>query len=379
MTFRTIDLNHLGISIQWAAFTPQSGVSEWHVMLHVLPHDDLFPQQLERVYAAEQELASMPEFSGACCVMKRYFVSDSTNQQPLMTSDEPAAVSVIQQQPMDGSKIAAWLYLQSHARLKSEAGHRVVERNGYRHIWSMGMVSAEGDSACQTERLLLSYENMLATQHATLADNCVRTWFFVRDVDTQYAGLVSARRENFLTQGLSPDTHYIASTGIGGNPAHPKALVQMGAYAVTGIAPGQMRYLYAKTHMNSTYEYGVTFERGTALLFGDRKHVYISGTASIDNHGEVLYAGDIIRQTLRMWENVEALLSEAGTGFDDVMQIIVYLRDTGDYVRVRRLFEERFPHIPIVITLAPVCRPAWLIEMECIAVVPETHEEYACF
>jgi hypothetical protein len=66
-----------------------------------------------------------------------------------------------------------------------------------------------------------------------LADNCVRTWFFVRDVDTQYAGMVRARRENFIQQGLTPSTHYIASTGIGGGPADTKALIQMGTYART--------------------------------------------------------------------------------------------------------------------------------------------------
>jgi hypothetical protein len=32
------------------------------------------------------------------------------------------------------------------------------------------------------------------------------------------------------------------------------------------------------------------------------------------------------------------------------------------------MFEEKFHNIPTVITLAPVCRPTWLIEMECIAV-----------
>ena len=54
--------------------------------------------------------------------------------------------------------------------------------------------------------------------------------------------------------------------------------------------------------------------------------------------------------------------------YDDVMQIVVYLRDGADYAVVSRMFSERFPNIPYVITLAPVCRPTWLVEMECIAV-----------
>lgn len=69
-----------------------------------------------------------------------------------------------------------------------------------------------------------------------------------------------------------------------------------------------------------------------------------------------------------MWENVNALLSEGGMSMDDILQIVVYLRDTADYAVVSQMFAKRFPQTPYVITLAPVCRPAWLIEMECIAV-----------
>ena len=123
----------------------------------------------------------------------------------------------------------------------------VAEHNGYRHLWKMGMHEHKGDSAWQTESLLINYEETLQSFNATLADNCIRTWFFVRDVDTQYAGMVKARKENFAEQGLTERTHYISSTGIGGLPADTRALVQMGTYALTGFEPSQQRYLYAPT------------------------------------------------------------------------------------------------------------------------------------
>ena len=37
------------------------------------------------------------------------------------------------------------------------------------------------------------------------------------------------------------------------------------------------------------------------------------------------------------------------------------------------------PGIPTVITLAPVCRPTWLIEMECIAIKECENAQYANF
>lgn len=379
MKFDKIDFENLGVLAEYSHFSTANGVTEWHVMLHVQPRDELFTGQMQRIYAAEDRLPALPAFRGARYVMKRYFLSDSANQQPLMRQEEGVSISLIQQQPLDGSKIAVWLYLQAGTDIRPEGDAVAVSHNGYTHLWHMGMTHPEGDSAAQTRAILENYEAELARQGATLAENCVRTWFFVRDVDTQYHGLVVARRENFEREGLTSSTHYIASTGIGGSPADTKALVQLGCLAITGLEPSQQRYLYAPTHLNPTYEYGVTFERGTAVSYGDRRHIYISGTASIDNKGNVVHVGDVVKQTRRMWENVETLLAEAGAGFGDMMQIIVYLRDTADAKQVTQLFRERFPDIPTVVTLAPVCRPAWLIEMECIAVCPASNPKLRPF
>lgn len=379
MNYRKLQFEELEVTAEVAAYEPKEGLTEWHVILHVNNNQLPFGEQLGRLYEAEDRLPEMPEFWGAQYIMKRYFLSDSTNQQPLMRQQKNISVSLIQQQPLDGTKIAAWLYLQSGVEVREQNGAVVVSHNGYQHLWKMGMVKNQGDSARQTEELLTEYEAMLSKFNATLAENCIRTWFFVRDVDTNYHGLVVARRENFIQQGLTEKTHYISSTGIGGSPADTKALVQLGTYAITGLEPEQQHYLYAPTHLNPTYEYGVTFERGTVVEYGDREHVFISGTASINNKGEVVHVGDIVLQTQRMWENVEALLKEGETGWEDVMQIVVYLRDTADYEVVRQLFAERFPHIPTVITLAPVCRPTWLVEMECIAVKEKVNERFRNF
>lgn len=81
-----------------------------------------------------------------------------------------------------------------------------------------------------------------------------------------------------------------------------------------------------------------------------------------------MHPGNVAAQTLRMWENVGALLDEASSSWEDVRMMIVYLRNAEDYAVVAPLFRERFGSaIPYVLTLAPVCRPGWLIEMECIA------------
>jgi enamine deaminase RidA (YjgF/YER057c/UK114 family) len=225
-------------------------------------------------------------------------------------------------------------------------------------------------SEYQTHHLLEEYIAQLEKEGCTLEKNCIRTWFFVANVDLNYGGVVRARNHVFFHQGLTNQTHFIASTGIGGRQADPNVLVQLDNYAVDGINKEQIKYLYAPTHLNRTSDYGVSFERGTYVDYEDRRHVFISGTASIDNKGMVVHVGDIVRQTERMLENIEVLLAEAECTWDNVSEMSVYLRDVADYGIVSKMFAERFPNKPYVIVLAPVCRPGWLIETECMAIAP---------
>ncbi|MDO4496722.1 MAG: Rid family hydrolase [Bacteroidales bacterium] len=392
-----ISWEDLGVKAEYSLYIPEKsgaseGVSEYHVMLHVEPRGELFEAQLERIYQAELRLLGQEKLEGAEIVLKRYFLTDAANQQPVIEAhrsrtgtdnriyDSSIAISMIQQPLLDGSKVAIWLYLVKGAeKVYRKNNFTVVESHDYKHLYQWGLIEPKGDSYQQTQSLLEKYETSLEEMGAHIAQNCIRTWFYVRDVDTQYAGMVKARKENFAEQGLTEKTHYIASTGIGGVPANQQAIVQLGTYALLGFEPAQQQYLYASTHLNPTYEYGVTFERGVKMEYGDRAHLYISGTASINNKGEVLFVGDIDRQTDRMIENVEVLLAEGQASFDDVMQMVVYLRDMADAPLVKAKLDARFPDIPKVLTLAPVCRPTWLVEMECIAVAQRNNSKYRIF
>ena len=367
IVYQSKSIEEIGARIEWAHFTAGE-VEEVHAMLHVEPRCELFEGQMTRIQQAEKIFLEMEDVQGSSIVFKRYFLSDATNQVPVIQERDACTISYIQQPPLDGSKVAVWLYLQKGTEVKPMNNSTVVRHNGYQHVWTFGLMdSTSATSYMQTWQTLFIYIDILKLFQATLEGNCVRTWFFVRDVDTQYGGLVKSRRECFVEQGLTSETHYIASTGIGGSPYDPKALVQLDSYAMTGFEPQQQRYLYGLSHLNRTIEYGVTFERATLMQYGDRNHVFISGTASINHKGEVMYVGNVQQQTFRMWENVETLLNEGGMSYEDVMQIIVYLRDSADYEMVKGMFDQKFPHIPTVFTLAPVCRPTWLIEMECMA------------
>ena len=377
---KTIDVwNDIDASASVSYFVPANGVGEAQAILQVEGGNRSFAGQLALLLEAVDRLTELPRMQAMRPVFKRYFLSDAVNQIGLIPEEEsPCSVSFIQQPPLNGSKVALWIYFVEGVEVTKENDFAVVRHNGYEHLWRMGITSDIGDSHVQAESILKDYAVGLEHFGANIAEHCIRTWFFVRDVDIQYNGLVVARREFFEQIGLTKDTHYIASTGIGGVSASRKAIHQLGTYAVKGLKEEQIEYLYASDFMNRTSDYGVTFERGTKVLYGDRDHIYVSGTASIDNKGQVVHVGDIYEQTVRMWANVEAVLREGGMEWEDVMQIIVYLRDLSDADIVEELFVEKFPDTPFVLTLASVCRPEWLIEMECVA-VRETKNDFADF
>ena len=344
----------------FSAFTGTGGVSEYHVMISATDVMAPYQQQLDAVLDAYQHLLET-DLKGATAVFKRYFLSDASNQaDDVIASDvSDCAKSIIEQAPLDGTKIALWVYLMSGVSTRqTDSGLYEAAHGSYRHLWNGTAFNLAANSEHQMRLLFNEYVMQLA------------------HIDLNYGGVVRARNQVFFTQGLTPQTHFIASTGIGGRQQDANVLAQMDNYAVKGITREQVHHLYASTHLNRTSDYGVSFERGTYVDYGDRRHVFISGTASIDNKGRIVHPKDVVKQTHRMWENVEALLAEAGCSYDEVGEMVVYLRDPSDYAVVSKLYQERFPDKPYVIVLAPVCRPGWLVEMECMAVKAQDNPSF---
>lgn len=354
--------------IEAAVFTAGDGQKEYHLTIHPQKGLSFKEQYSHAIEALESFIRN--EDPAAVPIFMRWFISDAANQQGFIDTERfPCPVSFIQQPPLDGSKVSLWVWLATDATVtRSDDGMWTAEFAGVRHLLLNGQCRNVDNSESQTKDIFEAYCNMLSRRGCSLKDNCIRTWLYVQDIDVNYMGVVKGRRELFLLEGLSPQTHYIASTGIAGRLADPSAKMIMDAYALENVSDSQIHFLKGSTHLNPTHEYGVTFERGTAVDHKDRRHVFISGTASINNKGEIEHPGDITGQTSRMIRNVEVLLEEAGCTYKDVMVMTVYLRDIADYAVVEDMMMKRFPEHPKLFVLAPVCRPGWLVEMECIAV-----------
>ena len=378
----------------YKVFHGANGTHE-HFLVVLPPASGTWAEQLRAVEARYAEALDAAGLTPHSAVFRRVFVSDVLNQAADVqrselaqdVGDSPVAVSIIQQQPLPGAKIALFAYHLAGpaplAKRRLSRHHVLVESDGLRHLWSTrlcaGARNAAASSETQTQQVFEELSQALAGQGGTLRDHCLRTWIYLKDVDVFYDGMVEARTELFTRHGLTDQTHYIASTGIEGACAHQYDVVAMDAYSVLGLAPEQVSYLNDFGKMCPTRDYQVTFERGTRVAYADRAHFFISGTASIDREGRVVHRNDVVAQLGRALENVQALLRAGGADLSDMMYLLVYLRDPSDYQAVRAYLDDRLPDLPAVVLHGAVCRPEWLIEVEGVAVADLPHPALPSF
>ena len=323
----------------------------------------LYAQRLDGIYNDIKGYLEAEQQQNRRLCYAKVFLSDISNQEEqlrhsLLMTDflGKTACTIIQQSPIGGAKIGVLLKTSDEPEAFTMHSLRLTDDE----VMNFG-------SYMQTIMLFDKYLEVLKAQGLNLKDHCVRTWIYVRDIDTNYDGVVKARNDVFRQHGLSVDTHFIASTGIGGRSMGKNVCVAIDFLTAPQVQPDDLLYLKALDHLNPTHEYGVAFERGVRVTLPQKYEYFISGTASIDCHGEVINVGDVTKQAERLLENIEALLADGGATMDDVKYFIIYLRDLADASAIEAYMQQVYPQVPRIITHAKVCRPAWLVEMECIA------------
>lgn len=89
----------------------KNGVSEFHVIIHATNPKISYEEQLKCLIDTYYRLREK-ELYEATAVFKRYFLSDASNQADtllaLMAENTDCALSIVEQPPLNGQKIALW-------------------------------------------------------------------------------------------------------------------------------------------------------------------------------------------------------------------------------------------------------------------------------
>ena len=97
--------------------------------------------------------------------------------------------------------------------------------------------------------------------------------------------------------------------------------------------------------------------------------LYLSGQTPLDPQNQKLVASDIGLQTARAFDNLEAVLNEAGLSMEDVIKCNVYLTSMDNFAGMNAVYAKRFkaPY-PARTTVAVLGLPLGaLVEIEMIA------------
>ena len=374
------------------------GTTEYYLISFPENAQDTFEDQAKSVLCDYTRACQQNGLDVDAALTITFFLSDAANQEVFLKEcflygqidTGKTAISIIQQPPAEG-KIALLAYHASRNGVdrpelfypqgcKDGARAVLLETPDYSFTYFKNLVAAgQGDAASQTDALMGTIGQGLLSGGVVLPE-VVRTWLYIHDIDTNYRPVSQARNALFERHGINAKTGFPASTGIEGRSADHRDILLLDALAIKGLKPGQCRGMSVPTHMNPTVDYGVTFERGRAVSFGDRRHLYISGTASIDHHGTILFEGDVTRQTERAIENVRALLETCQAELSDMRYLLVYLRDSLDATAVEAvLARSGLKDVPRILVRAPVCRPGWLVEMEGVAIDGKGDPAFAPF
>lgn len=102
------------------------------------------------------------------------------------------------------------------------------------------------------------------------------------------------------------------------------------------------------------------------------KLVFCAGQVALDTNGEIVGVGDIVAQTRQVMENLRIALEAAGAAFADVVKVVNYITDVGDFPRMAEVRREYLtePHpVSTLVEVPALMYPELLIEIEAIAVV----------
>ena len=155
-----------------------------------------------------------------------------------------------------------------------------------------------------------------------------------------------------------------------------------GIKAVEGRSQISKRAISASHVLNEAYDYAKpsSFSRGMRVELPGVSMLFLSGTASVDEDGKTVHPGDFAAQCLRTFRNLTCLLASESASWHDVIRTTCYLknieRDYGDFNEIRTMFMKSIGLDPLPASTgiqAKLCRPDLLVEIEAIAVVPNSH------
>lgn len=221
--------------------------------------------------------------------------------------------------------------------------------------------------AQQAQAAIEGATSLLERENLDLS-NVIRTWFYLDDILDWYEEFNEQRNRIYAEAnlfGFGDKNRLPASTGIEGKSPTGLACT-LDLMAIRSRRDGYPEICRLSNPLqNEAFHYGSAFSRGAYVREQCLTHVYVSGTAAVDEEGKSLDPSDMDAQVERTIVNVRQLLSQVGLAWPHLRHTTMFFKpgvDSASYGRVvRRL---NLAEIPAVSVIANVCRPDLLFEID---------------
>ena len=100
--------------------------------------------------------------------------------------------------------------------------------------------------------------------------------------------------------------------------------------------------------------------------------LFVSGCIAVDADGQLVGGDDVVAQTRKVFENLEATLHAGGATFADVVKVTVYLTDIDDRARINPVRQEFFGDARPASTLVAISElvlPGAKVEIDLVALI----------
>ncbi len=105
-----------------------------------------------------------------------------------------------------------------------------------------------------------------------------------------------------------------------------------------------------------------------------RRMLFCAGQVSVDDKGNLLHAGDMVKQINQVINNLETLLQKAGMQLSDIVRLIYYTTDVAAFteavqVLIDRLEREGCKPATTLLGVTSLFHPDCVVEIEATVVV----------
>lgn len=121
-----------------------------------------------------------------------------------------------------------------------------------------------------------------------------------------------------------------------------------------------------------TWQDKFTYSQAAEVTGGTRT-LYCAGQTAVDGEGNPVHPGDMPAQLQQAFDNLEAVLRQAGMSLSNLVRLNIYTTDIPAFFAAAAIVEERLGHLACkppgtLLGVAALFHPAIVIELEATAV-----------